>query len=323
MSADREPIGVFLRWPPPAAAAEQHAYRLAGRAILSDTALPVLAPYQWAGPAPALPGLPRHAPTEPRDAPLTYHGPGWINDRWLAVECRWSSRGYRLSVAEAGLFWVARDGRTAALVEPAVDAVPATVVQALLGPALILALAAQGTWCLHAAAVTANGAAVAFLGETGNGKSTLAGFVGAEGGASWRRLADDVLPVELSPNGLDALPHFPQLKVRADAQPSIGMPERMPLRALYVLEAADPQQVNVDVRPMGRPEATLALARHTIAARLFDKRLMAEHLAFCVQAAAHVRVCRLSYPRRFEVLPSVRDAIAADLRRPAPNAPAG
>ena len=57
----------------------------------------------------------------------------------------------------------------------------------------------------------------------------------------------------------------------------------------------------------------LALVSHTVAARLFGKDLLAQHLAFCAQAAAQMPVRRLAYPRRFDTLPRVRDALAADL----------
>ncbi len=82
-----------------------------------------------------------------------------------------------------------------------------------------------------------DGAAVAFVGETGAGKSTLAAYLAREAG--WLRLADDVLPVALGgAGGPAALPHFPQLKLPAAEQVGPGVPQRMPLRAVYALEFA-------------------------------------------------------------------------------------
>ena len=62
-----------------------------------------------------------------------------------------------------------------------------------------------------------------------------------------------------------------------------------------------------------------ALIRHTVAARLFDKPLLAAHLDFCAEAAARIPVWRLAYPHRRDVLPQVRDAI----RRSLSGSPAG
>ena len=188
------------------------------------------------------------------------------------------------------------------------------VVEAALGPALILALALQGTWTLHASAVFSDDRAVAFVGESGNGKSTLAGFLGREGRPGWRLLADDMLPVVPGPGGLDVLPHFPQLKLAGEDCSPAALPERMPLAAIYVLPPAAGRSKAVQVRRLGSRDAALAVVRHTVAARLFDGALLARHLAFCAHAAAHIRICRLTYPHRYELLPAVRDAIRADLQ---------
>jgi hypothetical protein len=185
----------------------------------------------------------------------------------------------------------------------------------LLGPALILSLALRDAWCLHASAVAIGGQAVAFLGESGNGKSTLAAFLASETDLGWQRLADDILPVELTANGFDALPHFPQLKLSPEDQPAGGIPERMPVRAIYVLDGPALERDEIEIRPLGTQEATLAFVRHTIAARLFDKKLLARHLSFCADAAACVLVRRLGYLHDYDCLPAVRDAIAADLER--------
>jgi len=59
----------------------------------------------------------------------------------------------------------------------------------------------------------------------------------------------------------------------------------------------------------GQRQAMQTLIRHTVAARLFDRPLLAAHLDFCAEAAARIPVRRLAYPHRREVLPQVRDAI--------------
>ena len=44
-----------------------------------------------------------------------------------------------------------------------------------------------------------------------------------------------------------------------------------------------------------------------------DRGLLARHMAFCAESAARVPVRRLSYPRQMETLPTVRDALSADM----------
>jgi len=187
------------------------------------------------------------------------------------------------------------------------------IEEALVGTALILALALRGVWCLHASAVAVDGQAVALLGESGYGKSTLAAYLASDPDLPWRRAGDDVLPVAMTQAGLVALPHFPQLKLAPDAQPAAGLPQSLPLQAVYVLAGPAQGSGGVAVEPLGTAEASLALVRHTVAARLFDRELLAQHLGFCAGASASLPLHRMFYPHRWDVLPQVREAIARDL----------
>jgi hypothetical protein len=127
---------------------------------------------------------------------------------------------------------------------------------------------------------------VAFVVESGQGKSTLAAFLGNGDDPAWHQLADDLLPVTLVPDSPDvtALPHFPQLKLPVHTQPALGMPEQMPLAAVYVLEQTLLGQDGVEITPLGWQDATVSVVR------------------------------RLAFARRYERLPAVRAALAADLK---------
>ncbi len=219
-------------------------------------------------------------------------------------------QGLRLHIAGVGEFCVTADGVAVVALEPAI--VGGALAETLLGPPLVLALAMQGVWCLHASAVTVDGRAVAFAGESGNGKSTLAASLNDAGGSDWRRLADDTLPVCRGSEGVAALPHFPQLKLPASEQHPVDAPARLPLAGVFVVAPPDGER-SVTVRLLTRRQATQALIRHTVAARLFDRPLLAAHLDFCAEAAARVPVWRLGYPHRRETLPQVRDAIRLEL----------
>lgn len=288
-------------------------YRVAGHEIATDIPLGVLVPYPGAAADADLVLVSRDEPANVDEAGLVYRGPGWLGNRWREFACWTNTKGYRLTIEGVGVFSVSPEGNSVQLDRTEPRTAPAVVIEAALGPSLILALALQGTWCLHASAATFGGRVVAFAGESGNGKSTLTAFLGRDGGAAWRGLADDVLPVTPESDGLEVLPHFPQLKILPEAQPAVGQPERMPLQAIYLLSAPEAGQAAPEIQALSTREAMLALVRHTVAARLFDRELLARHMSFCATAAARIPVRRLTYPRQLAFLPQVRDALGADL----------
>jgi hypothetical protein len=300
---------IQLRFHPPAEQYPTGAYRVAAHVLVADTTLPDMAACEVAPPEPWSP--PPAAAVDAASAPLIYHDLALVARAYREVTCHASAAGYRLEVAGVGTFTVSADGSAVTQTEAAPEATEDVVVETALGPALILALALQGTYCLHAGAATYAGRAVAVAGESGRGKSTLAAFLGEQGGAGWRPLADDVLPFEHGAEGVDALPHFPQLKLPPDRQPALGQPERLPLAALYVLaEPAD----EVALEPLSPRDAALALVRHTVASRLFAPELLARHLQFCGEVARRVKVRRVHYPRRWEALAGVQELIESDVR---------
>lgn len=63
-------------------------------------------------------------------------------------------------------------------------------------------------------------------------------------GTAWVRVADDLLPVRLSPRAL-ALPHFPPLKLNAAAYPA-DAPVELPLRVVVELEYRDQQDSDTE-----------------------------------------------------------------------------
>ncbi len=172
------------------------------------------------------------------------------------------------------------------------ESLPLLEREIILGPALVLALALNKKWSLHASAAIYNERKIAFLGESGQGKSTLAAWLGQHG---WQHLADDILPVRASENGIDALPHFPQLKLPADAQPGLNFPESLPLDALCLLQKADAAAAP-DLRLLPPKEAVRIILSHTAGTRLFTPELLAQHLHFAAHAAESLPVYALTYP---------------------------
>jgi hypothetical protein len=256
--------------------------------------------------------IPRPAdapPFIPEGGRIVHQDHGLLGGRLHLVTIRATPAGYRLEIEGVGCFSITADGQHVTVIsrDPAVSA--PLFNEAVLGPALILALALHDTWCLHASAARFDGKTIAFSGDSGQGKSTLARYLGEQPG--WRRVADDILPVAISGNSLDALPHFPQLKIPTDQQPAVGLPQRLPMSALYLMGDPGPE---VLLEPLAPLEGAFALISSTVAARLFDRALLTHHMEFVRAAAELLPVRRLRYPRRFGALPAVANALIADMQ---------
>jgi hypothetical protein len=292
---------------------------IAGRRLLLDAVAPELRAYALRDAAvlPAAP--PRRAGRTAVSGAITYRGPAWVANAWRTVECRRAAEGYTLRITDVAGFWIAADGRFILLTERAEGCPPELLLTAVVTAPIVLALALQGIFCLHVSAVRAQGRLVAFAGESGVGKSTLAHFLDLDSGNGWERIIDDILPVWMDEQGqMMALPHFPQLKVAEEYQPVHLAPAEMPLHALYALEqeGQDGQGVEVQVQSLGRRAATMALIQHTAGTRLFDDKLLGEHLSFCAACTAVIAVSSLRYPRRRASLPLVQAALQQDLGLP-------
>jgi hypothetical protein len=304
-------------------ALKAHGYRVASRLVATDVSVTELKPFKTEEPCEGSPlsRLPRLSQLSRLSSPAAAHGQmggatvfrgsGLVAGEERGVECESGPDGYRLAVEGVGLFAVSGDGQLAACLET--HAGMSLVTGTMLGPALILALALQGVWCLHAGAVASGDQVVAFVGESGRGKSTLARFAHGHQHTPWRRVADDVLPVSACARGALALPHFPQLKLKPEDQVSSHEPEQMPLKAVYLLDGPEAGRKKISILRLTPREAILSLVRHTHAARLFDKKLMARHLEFSTLACAAVPVRRLCYPRELALLPAVFRAMEEDL----------
>ena len=271
-------------------------YTVAGRAIVCDHPIPALAALR----SDRLPDFAiRWCPVAlPQQAARVFDGMGRVGTRECQVLCLATQSRDVLQVSGAGAFAIPH-GQDRIEVDPEPGAGEAAVEEALLGPALALALARRGIFALHASAVVLEGRGViGFLGKSGAGKSTLAGLLAAEGAAL---AADDLLAVAAEPAGAMALPHLPQLKLGPPAMAAIaGLEPRYPLLGLYEIAPAEPgAEVACEILPA--VSAAALVLRHTIAGRLFASDLLAAHLDFAAGIAGRVAVGRLVVPRRMNV----------------------
>lgn len=209
----------------------------------------------------------------------------------------------------------------------------------LLNQVLSFALLRQNIEQLHATVLVVGDVAVALVGDSGYGKSTLAAAFLAAGD---RILTDDLLLVRRSGEDLLAYPGprriklFPEiaralLPELAGATPLnaatpklvIPLPAQMaveqpaPLRAIYMLTAAGRVRTKnkVMIRKPGSPQAFLALVRNTFNPVIEEPERLRAQFEWAMGIAARVPIRALSYPRDLSRIGEVRESVVADVKR--------
>lgn len=240
--------------------------------------------------------------TSPSEAFPVFDGDARVGNRDCRVRSLATPGRDVLQISGAGLFAIPHE-EARIDVDPEPGAEEAAIAEALLGPALALALARRGIFVLHASAVVWRGhGALGFLGDSGAGKSTLARLLAEAGAGDIALAADDLLAIEDGVPGPVALPHFPQLKLGAEAMAALTRLEpRHPLLGLYALDPAPPAAQAHAGEPLPPASAAALLVRHTVASVLFPEDLLAAHFAFVTGLAGRVPIRRLIVPRRLDV----------------------
>lgn len=212
--------------------------------------------------------------------------------------------------------------------------VPGTPAQAhehlYLNQVLPLMLSRQGKMVFHASAVALTDGVVAFIGESGRGKSTLAAAFATAG---TRFLADDGMVLEEAAYGYRVLPSHASIRLRADSRRALlgsdrdtarGADDsgkmrllaraRLPhcdeartLLAAYFL--GDGASQAITMKRLHGTEALMAWVRHAFMLDVDDSAWLAGHFAAVTRLTEAVPCYHLDYPRRFEVLDRLRRAI--------------
>ena len=99
-----------------------------------------------------------------------------------------------------------------------------------------------------------------------------------------------------------ALPHFPQLKLQPADQYPAGQPPVVALRALVELEVDAGCTRARALAPAAARAPSRRLVRATVAAKLFDRELLARHFNACASAALTLPVYRLRTPHDLDRL---------------------
>ena len=247
---------------------------------------------------------------------------------------------HRTAEGHVGLRWadhfsftISPDGHDVQFLSaPGVDA--ESLIAYLLGQVLSFPLLSFGFEPLHATAVVVDGEAIAFVGDCGYGKSTLAAAFVARG---MPVLSDDLLVIEplngrwIAHPGIPRLKLFPQVAGRLLGPHPAGVPmnghtpklvlplaqgqavlQPVPLRALYTLAEPRDEPTSVAIEAVQGAAAFMEVTRAAFNLQVLDPPRLTNQFAFARRVAAEVPIRRLSYPRSFDLLPSVCEAILAD-----------
>jgi len=270
-----------------------------------------------------------------------------LEDGTVWTEFFRSGENYLLRFPELADFEVSADG-TMVVAHPANGTDAVTVEHLYVNQLVPLALSRQGRPAFHASVVTVAGGAVAFLGKTGAGKSTLAASFALAGGAF---LTDDALIIEemggvgVRPldgllqndcelgNGVRALPSHASLRLWRDSVEALvdaANPRAEPIsyssktrllagEAITYCDEPQPilaaflleqQQVNeVGIRALAGLDRYMAWLGNSFLLDIEDHELLTKHLDWTHRISGTVPTFALDYPRDYGMLRNVQDAV--------------
>lgn len=199
-----------------------------------------------------------------------------------------------------------------------------------LNQVLPLALSMRGKLVFHGSAVEVDDAAVAFVAESGRGKSTLAASFACNG---FRFLTDDGLVVEPCGSGFQVLPSHPSIRLWADSKKALMAPGALlapplpftsksrflagpdiafcntPLSLRRVYFLGNDNSADIVISPLKGAESMVEWVKHSFLLDIEEKSLLVSHFDFVAKLVNHQIHYRLDYPRHFEELVNVRKTI--------------
>ena len=197
------------------------------------------------------------------------------------------------------------------------DSETINLIPFLLGPVMAMLLHQRGYLVLHGSSVKINGAAVAFLGHRGNGKSTTAIHLYKEG---YPLVTDDILAIKFDEEGFPVVyPGYPHARLNEDSYCQVKdntdiltpiktiagkvfcdasnnfSPKPVTLKRIYVIEKGDEMEVSL----LKSQENLIDLIRHSVANRIFQHTTQRENLIHCAQLVNNVCLRRLEIVHSF------------------------
>ena len=206
----------------------------------------------------------------------------------------------------------------------------------VLGPIWAVLLRQRGFAVFHASSIIASNGAIAFLGGSGWGKSTLAK---AFYGRGYGIITDDVLAVRLEESPPQVFPAYPSVKLYPDTASflrcnasatrlvhtqmkkhvhhvALRFPQGpLPLQRIYVLAVSEHNKIE----PLQFQEAFVELVRNSRAVSLLkDVNSRNGHLHQCARLVTKVPIRRLKRRASLTDLPEVMQLVEEDFTKNTP-----
>ncbi len=223
-----------------------------------------------------------------------------------------------ISIAMVGTFLV-REGHEITIY-PTPGADMRIIRRYLTGTIMAILLYQRGFLVLHASTVNMNGGAIAFMGWSGAGKSSIAAALYTCG---YNIISDDVCAVELADKSAKVFPAFPRLKLSVETAKAVGVDitslipiyldndrnyplddgftqNPVELSKIFVLKE-DPEN---GIDRLQRQDAVIELIRHSLPPRLGQPDTP-EHFKMCVQLVKLVPIYQLRRSSAIQTLPDL------------------
>ena len=317
-------------------------YRAYGLILASDTPLPELTPIAGAEFAADADVRVRFLENRQEFSSPPQWFMSWTlptGELWL--QCAKDGRGYLLRFPEIADFFVGAEGREI-ICASELETPMETLGHLLLDQVLPLVLNLNGREALHATAILTPLGVCAFTGPAGVGKSTLAASFLRAG---YPVLSDDCLVLEENTSHILAIPAYPGLRLWEDALDALGenlsvsLPvahytskKRLvldspvsnfpkgsyPLIRIYSLVQSDVNDGNINLSSTIIERISLRVGFMELIQTIFrldinDRSMLVRQFHFLERIVSRVPVRRLHVPNAFSSLPTVREAILADL----------
>ncbi|MEO1429118.1 MAG: serine kinase [Cyanobacteria bacterium J06632_19] len=231
-----------------------------------------------------------------------------------------------LYVKDTGIFLIQRGHKI--VVVPTENATEKGIRLYLVGTVMSILLYQRQFLVLHASVANINGSAVAFLGESGEGKSSTAAAFYRKG---YDILTDDVAPVTLAKGPATITPGFPQIKLCRKTAEALGYdfdsldvinsPKQkrghrfkpnslapLPIGRIYVLY----EDTELKIERFTSKESVIELLRHSRPITLYHSG-DTNHFFQCVTLAKECGVYRLGRPRDLALLPETVKLVEENL----------
>ena len=287
-------------------------HRAAGLVIAADAPIPGL-PLTTAGRPPDL-FIHLDSPAPWHDLPVEeFYRSEYLNaDQEPMVTVGRTSRGFRFHYADGTVVWIEKSGDEAWCRSAPGATIEDTAIY-LTGPVLGFILRQRGHLALHGSAVQIGGGALAIVGPHGAGKSTTAAALVTR---RFPLVTDDVLHVRRTASGWMAEPYAPGLRLWPDAVSMVlgadaSLPRLAPgwdkrllevdginvmaatepvaVRAILIIENAEPANDATSFISLGAAETVVRLAAHSSASHLLDDSARAREFNSLVDLVRSVR----------------------------------